>query len=308
MKIPDISRRRFVQVAGAAATTQFPLNGADALTAKAVVQRVQSALGGRWVADGLDGFKAGDPDTPIRGIATTAMATMDVLKQAVQNDVNLILTHEPTFFGRQDGPVPPRPAGGPGGRPGDFPGLSADDPVYLAKKEFIDKNGLVVFRLHDNWLSRRSSDMTAGLAEVLGWAKNRVRPDDGLYDVTAATAEETVALLREKLKLRGGLRAVGNRTATVKRVLLLPGFTTPAVMRKRYREADLTITGEVREWENTFYAADLFTAGERRGLVTVGRVVSEDPGMRSCAEWLKTVVPETPVQWIPAGDLYWRAV
>lgn len=308
MKLPDISRRRFVQVAGAAATTQFPLRGANTPTAGAVVQRVQSALGGQWVADGVDGFKAGDPNTPVTGIVTTAMATMDVLKQAAQNGANLIFTHEPTFFCRRDGPALPRPAGGPAGRPGDFPGLSADDPVYLAKKEFINKNGLVVFRLHDNWLSRRSSDMTAGLAEVLGWAKNRVRPDDGLYEIPSAPAEATVALIREKLKLRGGLRAVGDRTATVKRVLLLPGFTTPAVMRKRYREADLTITGEVREWENTFYAADVFTVGERRGLVTVGRVVSEDPGMRVCAEWLETVVTEAPVRWIPAGDLYWRAV
>jgi putative NIF3 family GTP cyclohydrolase 1 type 2 len=297
-----------VQVAGAAAATQFPLSGADTPTAKAVVQRVQSALGGQWVADGVDGFKAGDPNTPVKGIATTAMATMGVLKQAVQSGANLIFTHEPTFFGRLDGPAPPRPAGGPGGGPGDSRGLSADDPVYMAKKKFIDKNGLVVFRLHDNWLSRRSSDMTAGLAEELGWARNPVRPDDGLYEIPSATAEETVALIREKLKLRGGLRAVGDRTATVKRVLLLPGFTTPAVMRKRYREADLTITGEVREWENTFNAADVFTAGERRGLVTVGRVVSEDPGMRVCAEWLKTVVAEAPVRWIPAGDLYWRPV
>ncbi len=68
------------------------------------------------------------------------------------------------------------------------------------------------------------------------------------------------------------------------------------------------IAGEVREWENTYYAADIFSAGEKRGLVTVGRVVSEDPGMRACAAWLKAVVKEVPAQWISAGDLYWRAI
>lgn len=150
--------------------------------------------------------------------------------------------------------------------------------------------------------------MTAALAEALGWGKHRVNPNDALFEVPAATAEETVALIREKLNLRGGLRAVGDRTAVVRRVLLFPGFLTPAVMWKRYTEADMTITGEVREWENTFYAADMFTAGEKRGLVTLGRVVSEDPGMRACAEWMKPVAGEIPVQWIPAGDLYWRAV
>jgi hypothetical protein len=166
----------------------------------------------------------------------------------------------------------------------------------------------VVFRLHDNWLSRKESEMTAALAEALGWGTHRVNPNGALYEVPAATAEATVALIREKLNLRGGLRAVGDRAATVRRVLLFPGFLTPAIMWKRYTEADMTITGEVREWENTFYAADMFTAGEKRNLVTLGRVVSEDPGMRACAEWMKTVVGEIPVQWIPAGDLYWRAV
>jgi putative NIF3 family GTP cyclohydrolase 1 type 2 len=231
------------------------------------------------------------------------MATVDVLKQAAKAGANLIVTHEPTFFGRQDGPTPP-----PEGAPPFFRGLSADDPVYMAKKEFIEKNGLVVFRLHDNWLSRKESEITAALAEALGWGKHRVNPNDALYEVPAATAEETVALIREKLNLRGGLRAVGDRTAMVRRVLLFPGFLTPAVMWKRYAGADLTITGEVREWENTHYAADMFTAGEKRGLVTIGRVASEDPGMRACADWLKTVVGQIPVQWIPAGDLYWRAV
>ena len=74
----------------------------------------------------------------------------------------------------------------------------------------------------------------------------------------------------------------------------------------RYSEVDLVIAVEVREWENAFYAADIFTAGEMRASVTVGRVVSEDPGMRACAEWLKTVVKEVPSRWISAGDPYWR--
>ena len=129
-----------------------------------------------------------------------------------------------------------------------------------------------------------------------------------LYDIPAATAEDTVALIRKKLNLRGGLRAVGDRKASVRRVLLHPGIMTPATMWQRYEETDLIVAGEVREWENTHYAADIYTVGEKRGLVTIGRVVSEDPGMRACAAWLKTVVKEVPAHWITVGDLYWRAV
>jgi NIF3 (NGG1p interacting factor 3) len=180
--------------------------------------------------------------------------------------------------------------------------------VYQAKKEFIEKNGLVVFRLRDHWQARKENDMATGLAESLGWTKYRVAPDDVLYDIPGATAEDTVVLIRKKLNLRGGLRAVGDCKARVRRVMLHPGVMTPATMWQRYAETDLVVTGEVREWENTHYAADIYTAGEKRGLVTIGRVASEDPGMRVCAAWLKTLVPEIPARWIPTGDLYWRAV
>jgi hypothetical protein len=79
------------------------------------------------------------------------------------------------------------------------------------------------------------------------------------------------------------------------------------MMWQRYTDADLIVAGEVREWENTHFAADLHTVGEKPGLVTIGRVASEDPGMRICASWLKTVVKELPVRWISTGDPYWRA-
>jgi hypothetical protein len=304
----NTTRRKFALVAGTLAAGRIPLRGAGALTAQDVVHRLQTSLGGEWPETGPDGFKAGDPATPVKGIATTAMATMDVLKQASKAGANLVITYEPTFYGRQDGPPKPAPEGANGRGRGGFGGVAADDPVYKAKKEFIEKNGMVVFRLRDHWEARKENDMTAGLAESLGWSKYRVKPDDALYDIPAATAEETVAAIRKKLNLRGGLRAVGDRTARVRRVLLYPGTMTPPTMWTRYAETDLMVAGEVREWENTFYAADIFTVGEKRALITIGRVVSEDPGMRLCAAWLKTVVKEVPARWITAGDLYWRAV
>jgi hypothetical protein len=114
------------------------------------------------------------------------MATMDVLKQAAKAGTNLVITHEPTFFGRQDNPASP------------------DDPVFKAKKEFIEKNGLVVFRLRDRWQARKENDMTAGLAEQLGWSKYQVNGDTAICEIPATTAEDTVALIRKKLSLRGG--------------------------------------------------------------------------------------------------------
>jgi putative NIF3 family GTP cyclohydrolase 1 type 2 len=295
-----ISRRRFALMAGTTGIAPLSVSGAEPLTAEAVVRRIQAELGGDWPATGSDGFKAGDLSTIVRSIATTAMATLDVLKEAVKANANLIVTYEPTFYGRADGRAP---AAGRGPI-----GFGADDPVIKAKREWIETNGLVVFRLRDHWQARKENDMVTALAAALGWSSRRVKSDDALYDIPAATAEETVDLIRRRLSIRGGLRAVGDRKATIRRVLLHPGPMTPAIMWQRYSEVDLVVAGEVREWENTFYAADIFTAGEKRALVTVGRVVSEDPGMRACAEWLKTVVKEVPSNWIGAGDPYWRPV
>jgi putative NIF3 family GTP cyclohydrolase 1 type 2 len=285
-----ISRRRFSLLAGIAGVAPSGLAGAEPLTAEAVVRRIQTQLGGDWPSTGLDGFKAGDPSTVVKGIATTAMATLGVLKQAVQADTNLVLTYEPTFYSRADGPA----------------GIGTDDPVVKAKREFIGKNGLVVFRLRDHWQSRKENEMVTGLAGALGWSARRVKDDDALYDIPPATAETTVAWIRGKLNLRAGLRTVGDRKATIRRVLLFPGSMTPATMWQRYSEVDMIVAGEVREWENTHYAADIFTAGEKRALVTTGRIVSEEPGMRACARWLETVVKEVAAKWIGVGDPYWR--
>jgi hypothetical protein len=299
VKSSSISRRQFALIAGSAGAAPFVMLGADPLTAENVVRRIQTALGGEWSAAGPDGFKAGDTSTVVKGIATTAMATLDVLKQAVKAGANLVVTYEPTFYGRSDGApsVTGRGLGGP----------ATDDPVVKAKREFIAKNGLVVFRLRDHWQAKKANETVAAFAEALGWSKYRLRSDDALYDIPAATAEATVNAIRGRLNLRAGLRAVGDRKATVRRVLLHPGVMPLDTMWQRYSEVDLALTGEVREWENTFYAADIFTAGEKRSLVTVGRVVSEEPGMRLCTDWLKTIVP-LPARWIGAGDPYWRPV
>jgi putative NIF3 family GTP cyclohydrolase 1 type 2 len=304
MRTGPISRRRFSLLAGSLASAQVIGAQTAAPSANTLVGRIVDGLGGDKTSGGADGFKAGDPAGPVHGIATTAMATMDVLTSAAKAATNLVITHEPTFFGRSDGPPANDAAGGRGG----LGGVGADDPVYTAKREFIEKHGLIVYRFRDRWLASKRDAMVTALAESLGWDQHRVKPDDVLYDVPPATTEEIVGQIRAKLNLRGGLRAVGDRTARVRRVLLQPGPMTPATMWTRYSEADLIVAGEVREWESTHFAADLFTAGEKHGLVTVGRVISEDPGMRACAAWLKTLVPEVPARWIAAGDPYWRAV
>jgi hypothetical protein len=102
------------------------------------------------------------------------------------------------------------------------------------------------------------------------------------------------------------MRIIGKADTRVQKVAILPGTipiqTTLAVLP----DVDVIIAGEIREWESSEYARDVVHAGRNKGLIVVGRSLSEDPGMNVCAAWLKTIVTDVPIRWIPAGDPYWR--
>ena len=68
----------------------------------------------------------------------------------------------------------------------------------------------------------------------------------------------------------------------------------------------MIVGGEMREWESVEFVRDQVIAGNKKALVLIGRIVSEEPGMAACATWLKTVVPGIPVTHLAAGDPYWR--
>jgi putative NIF3 family GTP cyclohydrolase 1 type 2 len=99
---------------------------------------------------------------------------------------------------------------------------------------------------------------------------------------------------------------VGDPQLRVREVALLPGSTSIEASIAALPGVDAIIAGEVREWEAVEYVRDTNDLGGRKALILTGRIVSEDPGMQLCAQWLKTIVPEVASTWISAGDPYWR--
>ena len=185
-----ISRREFVALAATGAVAaplahgQRPPAGTP-LTSQDLIARIKQNIGLEWKAETVDDFKAGDPAVAITGVATTAMATLDVLERTVKARANLVITCEPTFYGRADSPTPPA---GRGGAPAAAaaPGTEATpDPVFAAKDAFLRKNGLVVWRFSDHWRARKPDPFAEGLLEALGF-----RPGE---DVTRASIPATSA-------------------------------------------------------------------------------------------------------------------
>jgi putative NIF3 family GTP cyclohydrolase 1 type 2 len=303
----QISRREFVALAGAAASS-FALDGrraraAAAMTAQDVIDRIKAAVGVDWKADTVDTIKAGDPAAVVRGIVTTAMATMDVLTKTVAAGANLVITCEPTFYARADTPVPAARRGGPGAGPA---AASPPDPVFAAKQDFIKTHNLVVWRFSDHWRLRKPDPLALGLADALGWSRSGAADDPARVSIPAMSLAALASDVKTKLRIRGGMRVVGDPQLNVQRIGLLPGTTPIQAALKMLPDVDAVLAGEVREWESVEYARDKVTAGEKRSLILIGRVVSEDPGMNACSQWLKTIVPEVTARWIAAGDPYWR--
>jgi putative NIF3 family GTP cyclohydrolase 1 type 2 len=218
----------------------------------------------------------------------------------VKAGANMVIASGPTFYSRADSPTPPA------GRGQNAAPQPSSDPVFTAKSELIKTNKLVVWRLSDHWRLRTPDPFVLGLTEALGWAKHRASSDPVQVDVPAVTLDALVADVKKKLNARGGMRVVGNPRARVQKIGVLPGNVPIQATLKVLPQVDVLIAGEIREWESSEYARDTLTGGGSKGLILVGRALSEDPGMRVCAEWLGTIVPEAPCRWMPIGDPYWR--
>ena len=285
-----ISRRGFMALAGVGLyTVGHAATTLENITARQVIERIQKQVGVPWRIETVDTFKIGNPDTNVKGIATSFSATLDVCQRAHAAGLNLLIVHEPTFYNHTD----------------ETTNLSGE--IYETKRKFIEQNGLVVWRFHDHWHARRPDGILAGMTEALGWKKYQSAEQARRFSLPATTLEGLAKSMQDRLGARA-LRVIGNPQLPVRNVVLSPGFNNFAPIARALDtpDVDVVIIGETREWEAVEYARDAVTAGKKKGLIMLGHVPSEEHGMEECAKWLKTFVPEVPIQYLPSNDPFWR--
>jgi len=142
--------------------------------------------------------------------------------------------------------------------------------------------------------------------DALEWTKYRATGDPLTVTVPSITLDRLVEDVNRKLKARGGMRVVGQGRMRVRTIGFLPGSAPIQMTLNLLPQVDALIAGEIREWESSEYARDTVSEGLPRALILLGRTLSEDPGMRACAQWLETIVPDVRCRWMPVGDPYWR--
>jgi putative NIF3 family GTP cyclohydrolase 1 type 2 len=234
----------------------------------------------------VDTFKCGDPDWEVTGIACTFLCTLSVMKQAVERGCNFVISHEPVFYNHLD----------------KSDGLE-DDPVYLQKRAYAEEHDLAVWRFHDYAHTHDPDLIYVGIEQRLGWSDFRATGDEPLYIVPETTQEALEDMLGERLGC-DSIRSIGRGDRKIERIALAVGASgyEHHLHLLRALKPDILICGEVNEWETPEYVRDAMTLGANTGLIVTGHAPSEEAGMEYVVEWLKKLVADQQVVFIPSGD------
>ena len=261
------------------------------LTAGEVIARIKKNVGVPWFEHTVDNLLTGTPETPVKGIATTMMATLDVVERCVAAGKNMIVTHETPFYLHQDHTEDIK-----------------DDATLLYKLDYCRKNDVALFHFHDHWHMHKPDGIAQGMIEQLGWQKYVNDPANPKKLTFPGTSLRDLTGQMAKVLHARSMRVLGNPDLAVGRVETswgycgreggIPIFAKPDV--------DVLICGETREWELVEYCQDAIRSGQKKALVVVGHVLSEQGGMILCRDWLKGFVSEVPIEFIPAEEPFWN--
>ena len=257
---------------------------------------------------GCDGYKTGDPQEECTGIATALVPTVDVIRSAIKENCNLIITHEPIFYQTPDF----------ADWRGDF-----ENETCKEKQKLLTENHITVWRDHDHIHAHRPDGIFTGVVRQLGWEKYMRQEENGpgyLFYIPRMTVEELGRHLISCMHLHG-LRYIGAAADQIERVAIV-GHIYPDSFYKDHTEADGTyhdygmdvirlmeegvqaiIPGEIIEWTTLSYIRDSITFGKIRACYNVGHFNMEEAGMKYAAEWIAELAGnQIPVRYIPTED------
>ncbi|GAA4168114.1 Nif3-like dinuclear metal center hexameric protein [Gryllotalpicola koreensis] len=258
------------------------------LTAQQITDRIRADVESRgfsWADATVDTFKVGDPGTVVTGIASSWMATSDVIAAAAAAGCNLLISHEPTFWNHLD----------------NLPAPEAHDEVYAEKMRLIEETGMVIWRFHDhNHFGFTRDPVFDALLDRLGFLPDT--EGNSLYATTMVPGiplSELAVRVEEALGTQN-VRVIGDPAMPVHTVGY-GGHTLDSCILWR-DPADVTIVGEVREWDTFEYYRDAATLGVPRALIVIAHRQLETWGADALAGWLTELIPEVPVHAIDAVE------
>ena len=262
---------------------------AKTMTAQQVISMIIKNTGANTIPNTVDVIKEGDPQTIVTGIVTCMFSTMDVMKQAVAKNCNLLVVHEPLYYNHLD----------------DTKQLQ-NDPVFLEKRKFITDHKLVIWRFHDYIHSMRPDGIETGMVEKLGWKSYTVKGSTNQFVLPETTLNDLLKYLKQVFP-KNAFYVIGKPDMKLSNVRLAAGAPGSAthIRLLEDKNVDVILAGESPQWETYEYMRDAVAQGRQKAIIFLGHINSEEAGMNYCAVWLKSFVKDLPVYFIEGGPSFW---
>jgi len=263
------------------------------MNVREVVEVILRVNGGRKFEKTCDQLIEGNWEHQATGVITTFMATVDVVRRAIDTGCNLIITHEPTYFTGLDR----------------LDWLKSD-PIYRQKKALIDDNKISIWRYHDHMHNGNTDLIYAGLLKNLGWTDYLETgiPQPHCYSIPTTTVVALVDFLKKTLGMKV-IQIVGDPEMKCSRVGILVGGGSLGLGQEEMpaklmndQQLDVMVCGEITEWTLSAYVRDAASLGFNKAMIVVGHERSEEPGMKEMANWLQPLLGRIPVHFSDAGE------
>lgn len=240
--------------------------------------------------DSPDGLKWGDPQMGVRAVGATWMASMPVLEQTVARGINLVITHEPTFWCSGTPKTP------------ELSRCEQDGVDVSFKTRFLDEHGIAVIRAHNCWDRYPDYGIEDSLRAVLEIPEpiEYLGGFHSLYQIPQTTLGELARHCKEKMNMPCA-RVSGDLGKTVEKLALAYGASSGTERYFRFWQhgADAVISGEQSEWAAVRPAIDMGL-----GVIELGHSNTEAFGMEGLARLLREHFPDVPIEHVPAGDSF----
>lgn len=254
----------------------------------APARRDTAIAGGSYRSPGtlVDGFRAGDSDSEVKGVVVAARASTQVLRRAAELGANLVISRQAFLGDSQDRPV------------------SRPEPALAEKLALIERSGLAVLRLQDARSGAAGRAITEALPRAIGLnsvLRNGSPLDALVYHLPATPLIDLVRRIKAAIG-NNAVRLIGDPALSIRGLALAtetsrPNSLNPLIARS---DVDLLVAGEVHETETSAYVMDAIALGQPKALLLAGSIALEEPPAHALAAWLRGQV-SMPVTWLPSS-------
>ncbi len=238
-----------------------------------------------------DRIIAGDPDTIIKKAGTVWMPFFNTLKEAVSKGVNVLIVHEPTFYTHWDLDAKNYNVQSYYDKPS--PAREQYIEFIKEKREWIEKNGLVIIRSHDVTDIIKDFGMPYALGFKLGFTnKEIIRSRDyyNVYKVERDSAKNIAAEIAGKLRdfNQPGVGFYGDPERSVSTIGMGAGcICDPQDFADMDPDMYVVVDDKMKAWIQGTYAGDTGTP-----VVVINHGTAEEGGMRLLNRHLREALPE----------------